>query len=77
MDKKEQALQKHFEWKGKIQIQSRVPVSNSETYVGQRIALTAVKADDRWYDMPECYECWNEVMVSADYRNAKPEVKFW
>ena len=30
MDKKEQALQKHFEWKGKIQIQSRVPVSNSE-----------------------------------------------
>lgn len=54
-----------------------VPVSNSETYVGQRIALTAVKADDRWYDMPECYECWNEVMVSADYRNAKPEVKFW
>ncbi len=30
IDKKEQALQKHFEWKGKIQIQSRVPVSNSE-----------------------------------------------
>ena len=54
-----------------------VPVSNSETYVGQKIALTATKADPRWYDLPECYGCWNEVMISADYRNAKPEVKFW
>lgn len=54
-----------------------VPVSNSETYVGQKIALTAVKADDRWYDLPECYGCWNEVMISADYKDAKAEVKFW
>ncbi len=54
-----------------------IPVSNSETHVGQRIALTVTKADDRWYDLPECYGCWDEVMVSADYRSARPEVKFW
>lgn len=54
-----------------------VPVSNSETYVGQRIALTETKANERWYDLPECYGCWNEVMVSAGYRIVKPEVRFW
>lgn len=37
----------------------------------------AVKANDRWYDLPECYGCWNEVMISADYKDAKAEVKFW
>ncbi len=54
-----------------------VPVSNSETFIGQKIALTETKANDRWYDLPECYNCWNEVMVSAGYRIVKPEVKFW
>lgn len=54
-----------------------VPVSNSETYVGQRIALTETKANERWYDLPECYGCWEEVMVSAGYRIVKPEVKCW
>lgn len=54
-----------------------MPVSNSETHVGQRIALTEAKANERWYDLPECYGCWNEVMISADYRSARPEVKFW
>lgn len=54
-----------------------VPISNSETYVGQRIALTETKANARWYDLPECYSCWDEVMVSAGYRSLKPEVKFW
>lgn len=57
--------------------QMAVPVSNSETYVGMRVALTETKADDRWYDLPECYSCWDEVMVSAGYRIVKPEVKFW
>lgn len=57
--------------------QMAAPVSNSETYVGQRIALTETKANERWYDLPECYGCWNEVMVSAGYRTIKPEVKFW
>lgn len=54
-----------------------LPVSNSETYVGQRVALTETKANERWYDLPECYGCWNEVMASAGYRSIKPEVKFW
>ncbi len=54
-----------------------VPISNSETYVGQKIALTETKANERWYDLPECYHCWNEVMISAGYQIAKPEVKFW
>ena len=42
--------------------QMAVPVSNSETYVGMRVALTETKADNRWYDLPECYSCWDEVM---------------
>ncbi len=54
-----------------------VPVSNSETYAGQRVALTLTKADRRWYDLPACYGCWEEVLASAGYRNVKPEVKFW
>ncbi|MCI8647401.1 MAG: DUF917 domain-containing protein [Firmicutes bacterium] len=54
-----------------------LPVSNSDTYVGQRVAVTAAKADNRWYDLPEGYGCWKEIMSSAGYDNAKPEVKFW
>lgn len=54
-----------------------VPVSNSETYVGMRVALTETKANERWYDLPQCYGCWDEVLVSAGYRIVKPEVKFW
>lgn len=54
-----------------------VPVSNSETFVGQRIALTATQAHPRWYDRPECYGCWEGVMVSAGYRKVGPEVRFW
>ncbi len=54
-----------------------VPVSNSETFVGQRIALTQTKANERWYDLPQGYSCWDEVLVSAGYRDVKPEVKFW
>lgn len=57
--------------------QMAIPVSNSETYVGQRIALTETKANERWYDLLECYSCWDEIMVSAGYRIVKPEVKFW
>lgn len=54
-----------------------VPVSNSEAYVGQRVILTETKANKLWYDLPECYSCWEEVLVSAGYRNVKPEVRFW
>ncbi len=54
-----------------------VPVSNSETFVGQRIALTATQAHLRWYDRPECYGCWEGVMVSAGYRKVGSEVRFW
>lgn len=53
------------------------PISNSETYVGQRVAVTAAKADKRWYDLPEGYSCWKEIMLSAGYGSVKPEVKFW
>lgn len=51
-------------------------LSNSETKVGQRVALTATRADERWYDVPECYTCWDGVMVSAGYCRAKEEVDF-
>lgn len=57
--------------------QMAVPVSNSETYAGQRVALTETKANERWYDCPQCYSCWDEIMVSAGYRTVKQEVKFW
>lgn len=54
-----------------------LPISNSETYVGQKVALTETKANNRWYDLPECYSCWDGVMLSAGYGSVKPEVKFW
>ncbi|MGF6375789.1 DUF917 family protein [Clostridiales Family XIII bacterium PM5-7] len=53
-------------------------ISNSETKVGQKVALVAVNAHEKWYDVPECYGCWNDVMVSAGYGEgdkAKPEVR--
>ena len=49
-------------------------LSNSETEVGQKVALTITRADDRWYDLPECYTCWDGVMVSAGYCRANEEV---
>lgn len=54
-----------------------VPISNSETFVGQKVALTQTKANERWYDLPQGYGCWDEVLVSAGYRDVKPEVRFW
>ena len=30
MDTKQEALQKHYEWKGKIEVASRTPVTNRE-----------------------------------------------
>lgn len=42
-------------------------VSNSETEVGQKVALTVTKAHDGWYDRPECCGSWKEVMESAGY----------
>lgn len=54
-----------------------VPISNSETFVGQKVALTQTKANGRWYDLPQGYGCWDEVLVSAGYRDVKPEVRFW
>lgn len=49
-------------------------LSNSETKVGQKVALTITRAADRWYDLPECYTCWDGVMVSAGYCRANEEV---
>ena len=49
-------------------------LSNCETKVGQRVALTATQADKRWYDVPEGYTCWDDVMVSAGYCRAREEV---
>ncbi len=54
-----------------------VPISNSETFVGQKVALTQTKANERWYDLPQGYGCWDEVLISAGYRDVKPEVRFW
>ena len=51
-----------------------IPVSNSETKIGQRVALTVTEADKRWYDMEECYGCWNDVMISAGYCKQMDEV---
>ncbi len=42
-------------------------VSNCETAVGQKVALTVTRAHERWYDRPECYGSWKEVLESAGY----------
>lgn len=42
-------------------------LSNSETKVGQKVALTITRAHDKWYDDPKCYGCWKGVMASAGY----------
>lgn len=42
-------------------------LSNSETRVGQKVALTVTSAHDKWYDDPMCYGCWKGVMESAGY----------
>lgn len=52
-------------------------ISNSETVVGHKVALTFTKAHQRWYDNPECYGCWKNVMISAGYGNAGDEVDFF
>ena len=51
-----------------------VPVSNSETYVGQKVALVSLRAHDRWYDEEECYGCWENILISAGYAMVKPQV---
>ena len=47
-----------------------VPVSNSETYVGQKVALVSLRAHDRWYDEEECYGRWENILISAGYAMA-------
>ena len=44
-----------------------VPVSNTETYLGQSVALAYVEPPKGWSDIPQGYDCWNEILISAGY----------
>lgn len=50
-------------------------MSNSETKIGQKVAVVTLRIDGRWYDKPECYGCWEETLVSAGYRTVGEEVR--
>ncbi len=69
MDSKEQALQKHYEWKGKIEVVSRIPVKNREQL---SIAYTPGVAEpclaiNKEYDKSfELTRRWNMVAVITD-----------
>ena len=44
-----------------------VPVSNTETYPGQSVALVYVEPPQGWSSTPQGYTCWNEILISAGY----------
>ena len=50
-----------------------VPVSNAETYEGQKVALVYMNAPEPW-NIPEGYSIWKEILVSAGYCDLKPRV---
>lgn len=50
-------------------------LSNSETTVGQKVALILTEADEKWYDRPECYKNWKEILESAGYTGEEVRLK--
>ncbi|MGN8713466.1 S-methyl thiohydantoin desulfurase domain-containing protein [Hornefia butyriciproducens] len=50
-------------------------LSNSETEVGQHVALVLADADKRWYDRPECFDNWSEILESAGYTGKEVRLK--
>lgn len=54
-----------------------MPVSNTETFEGQKIALVYVEPPRGWKDSEKGYDCWNEILISAGYctvgRQIEPE----
>lgn len=50
-------------------------LSNSETAVGQKVALILADANEKWYDRPECYDNWDEILESAGYTGAEVRLK--
>ena len=69
MDAKELALQKHYEWRGKLEVQSRAPVSNAEELAlaytpGVAEACKAIAGDaEKSYALTRR---WNLVAVVTD-----------
>lgn len=47
--------------------QKAMPVSNTETYPGQCVALVYVEPPAGWSSIPQGYTCWNEILISAGY----------
>ena len=47
--------------------QKAMPVSNTETYQGQCVALVYVEPPAGWSSIPQGYTCWNEILISAGY----------
>lgn len=52
-----------------------VPVSNSEIYVGEKVALFHIDAAEAWYATELGYGCWEEILSSAGYRDVRKEVR--
>lgn len=56
-------------------VEHPIPVSNTETEIGQRVALVYIAPPAGWYGIPEGYGCWKEVLISAGYCEVHAEVR--
>jgi len=43
------------------------PLSNADTAVGQNVMLLGVKAPERWWQIPEGYDCWAHILKLIGY----------
>ena len=52
-----------------------MPVSNTETFEGQKVALVYVEPPRGWKDSERGYGCWDEILISAGYCTVGPEIE--
>ena len=69
MDVKQRALEKHYEWKGKIEVVSRTPVKNSEDLslaYTPGVAQPCLEIQKDYNKSFELTRRWNMVAVITD-----------
>lgn len=57
-----------------IDTDTMMPLTNADTAEGQNVMLLGIKAPHRWWDIPEGYTCWADILKLIGYSKANDAV---
>ena len=58
-----------------VNLETMEPLSNADTAVGQHVLLLGVPAPQQWWDKPEGYDCWANILKQIGYCEIGPAVR--